>query len=92
MKLLARVHDGKVANVVAERNGTAFESAPQKITVTLGKIIELSVAKELFLLAGQKTLRFSVSLWRNGLPVDVLPPEGFIEVSLGADFYAWPPQ
>lgn len=92
MKLVARVHNGNVAGWSAERKGIVLEDAPRKISVALGKIIELSVAKELFLLAGQKTLRFSVSLWRNGLPVDVLPPEGFIEVSLGADFYAWPPQ
>jgi len=81
-----------VANLSAERKGTVLEDAPRKITVALGKIIELSVAKDLFLLAGQQTLRFSVSLWRNGLPVDVLPPEGFIEASLGSDFYAWPSQ
>ncbi|MGB6823001.1 MAG: glycoside hydrolase family 57 protein [Candidatus Acidiferrales bacterium] len=92
MKLVARMHNGNVAGLSAERKGTVLEDAPRKISVALGKIIELSIAKELFLLVGQKTLRFSVSLWRNGLPVDVLPPEGFIEVSLGADFYAWPVQ
>ena len=92
MKLVARVHNGNVASLSAERKGTVLEDAPRKITVAMGKIIELGAAKDLFLLAGQKTLRFSVSLWRNGLPVDVVPPEGFIEVSLGADFYAWSPQ
>ncbi|MGH9711330.1 MAG: hypothetical protein ACRD37_12365 [Candidatus Acidiferrales bacterium] len=55
-------------------------------------MIEAGIAKELFLLAGQSALRFSVSLWRNGLPVDLLPPEGFIEVPLGEESYAWPVQ
>jgi hypothetical protein len=76
----------------AERKGAVLQGAPGEVSVALGKIIEMSVAKELFLLAGQKTLRFSVSLWRNGLPVDALPPGGFIEVLLGSDFYAWPLQ
>ena len=90
MKLAVRIHGGKVANVSAERNGARIENAAEQTAVVLGKIIELGAAKELFLLAGQRALRFSVSLWRNGLPIDLLPPAGFIEVSLGEDSYAWP--
>ncbi|MGH9780262.1 MAG: glycoside hydrolase family 57 protein, partial [Candidatus Acidiferrales bacterium] len=92
MKILARIQNGKVASVFAERKGTVLEDVAEKITVVVGKIIEVGIAKELLLLTGQRTLRFSVSLWRNGLPVDVLPPEGSVDVSLGEDFYAWPPQ
>ncbi|HEV2617521.1 MAG TPA: glycoside hydrolase family 57 protein [Candidatus Acidoferrales bacterium] len=92
MKILARLQNGKVASVFAERKGIVLEDVAQRITVVVGKIIEVGVAKELLLLTGQRTLRFSVSLWRNGLPVDVLPPQGFIEIALGEDSYAWPPQ
>jgi hypothetical protein len=31
-----------------------------------------------------------VALWHGGLPVDVLPAEGFLEVALGDEHYSWP--
>ncbi|MGH9865798.1 MAG: glycoside hydrolase family 57 protein, partial [Candidatus Acidiferrales bacterium] len=92
MKLLVRIHDGKAVNIVVERNGTVLDGGREKVLAAVGKVIEAGIAKELFLLAGQSALRFSVSLWRNGLPVDLLPPEGFIEVPLGEESYAWPVQ
>jgi hypothetical protein len=41
-------------------------------------------------LKGQKTLRLGVALWHGGLPVDVLPAEGFLEVALGDEQASWP--
>jgi hypothetical protein len=35
-------------------------------------------------------LKLGVALWEGGLPVDVLPAEGELDVKLGADAYAWP--
>ncbi|MHB8525399.1 MAG: glycoside hydrolase family 57 protein [Candidatus Acidiferrales bacterium] len=91
IKLSVQVHDGKVANVTAERNGKVFDGGPKLLTAA-GKIIEVGIAKELFSLAGQSLVRFSVSLWRKGLPIDLQPSEGPIEVLLGEDFYAWRPE
>ena len=39
------------------------------------KILELSLARELFDLRGRRDLLVSVALWKGGLPVDVLPPK-----------------
>jgi hypothetical protein len=39
---------------------------------------------------GQKTLRLGVALWHAGLPVDVLPAEGTLEIALGDDQASWP--
>jgi hypothetical protein len=33
-----------------------------------------------------------VALWKGGLPVDVLPPEGVLEVALGEENFAWEPE
>jgi len=35
-------------------------------------------------------LRVGVALWHGGLPVDVLPAEGFLDVNLGEENSAWP--
>jgi len=90
MKLSVSMRDGKMATVLAERSGRAGAGNTEKIKVSVEKVIEVGIAKELFMLPGQSALRFSVSLWRGGLPIDSLPPEGFIDVSLGEESYAWP--
>jgi hypothetical protein len=35
-------------------------------------------------------LRMGVALWHCGLPVDVLPASGFLDVSFGEEHAAWP--
>jgi len=35
-------------------------------------------------------LLLSVALWEGGLPLDVLPVEGMLQVPLGEENYAWP--
>jgi len=30
-----------------------------------------------------------IALWEGGLPVDLLPAEGWFEVALGEDHFAW---
>jgi hypothetical protein len=64
-------------NVVAE---AAFE-----------RVLEVAIRKDQLNLKGQTNLRLGVALWHGGLPVDVLPAEGFLDVNLGDDHFAWPP-
>ncbi|GAC1677324.1 MAG: glycoside hydrolase family 57 protein [Candidatus Acidiferrum sp.] len=52
-------------------------------------ILEVSVQKELIGIKGQTKLRLGVALWHGGLPVDVLPAEGFLEVALGEEHFGW---
>jgi hypothetical protein len=65
-------------NVVAE---AAFE-----------RVLEVAIRKDQLNLKGQTKLRLGVALWHGGLPVDVLPAEGFLDVNLGEDHSAWPPE
>ena len=90
LKLSVRVRGGKIVNVAAERNKMPLAGDASKIRAAVGKVIEIGIAKALFSLTGQNLLRLNVSLWHGGLPVDLLPPEGLIEVALGEESYAWP--
>jgi hypothetical protein len=56
-----------------------------------GKILEVGLAKELFDLRGRRELLLGVALWKGGLPLDVLPVEGMLNITLGEEFFAWPP-
>jgi alpha-amylase/alpha-mannosidase (GH57 family) len=53
-------------------------------------ILEVSIRRDQLNLKGQKKLKLGVALWHGGLPVDVLPAEGFLDVNLGAEHSAWP--
>ena len=59
------------------------------VSAAYEKIIEVGLAKELFDLRGRRELLLSVALWKSGLPVDVLPAEGMLEVALGEENFAW---
>jgi hypothetical protein len=50
----------------------------------------VSLARELFDLHGRRELLVGVALWKGGLPLDVLPVEGLLNVALGEEYFAWP--
>lgn len=54
------------------------------------RILEVAIERSEINLKGQTKLKLGVALWHGGLPVDVLPAEGFLDVSLGEDNFAWP--
>ena len=56
------------------------------------RILEVTIRRSELNLKGQTKLRLGVALWHCGLPVDVLPAEGFLEVQLGEEHSAWPPE
>ncbi len=45
--------------------------------------------RDLLRIPPQGTLSLGVALWHGGLPVDLLPAEGSLEIRLGADAFAW---
>ena len=59
------------------------------VKVAFDRILEVSVAKEMFLLGNRKSISLGVALWEGGLPMDLLPAEGMLEIQLGEDNFAW---
>ena len=66
------------------------EHVDGNVVAAAGKIIEVSFARSSFWPENQKSLQLNVSLWKNGLPVDVVPSVGYLEIPLGEDSFAWP--
>jgi len=59
------------------------------VKVACDKILEVSVAKEMFILGDRKSISLGVAIWQGGLPVDLLPAEGLLEIQLGEEHFAW---
>ena len=47
------------------------------------------IARKLLRLGKRRSFSLVIALWEGGLPVDLLPAEGWFEVELGEDHFAW---
>ena len=52
--------------------------------------LEVAVNRDLLDLKGMTRFTVGAALWHGGLPIDVLPAEGFFDVQLGEEHSAWP--
>ncbi len=89
-RVLVHVRNGQVADTQVEVNEACLLGAEQYVQAAYGQILEVAVKKVLVETNGRGSFHLGVSLWQGGLPMDALPAEGWLEVHLGADHFAWP--
>jgi alpha-amylase/alpha-mannosidase (GH57 family) len=90
-RITLRIEGGKLAQTIVEQGGLCLLHPESVVSAAYSKIFELSVAREMFDLAGRRVLLLSAALWEGGLPLDALPLEGMLEIALGEENFAWPP-
>ena len=61
----------------------------REVKAAYRKVLEIAVPVHLLRLGGAATAPFQISLWRGELPMDAVPPEGWLEVPL-AVLEEWP--
>jgi hypothetical protein len=71
---------------VASAENSASRSLPltggvDGVESVFGKVCEVRFSLAAAGISIGQDLRFQVSLWQNGLPMDALPPQGWIEFS-----------
>jgi alpha-amylase/alpha-mannosidase (GH57 family) len=88
--LMAKLSRGKQVEYAVEQDRICLLNPAGSAEAAFEKILELAISKELFDLRGIAHLHLSVALWHGGLPVDVLPAEGILQVALGEEHFAWP--
>jgi len=88
--IIAKLERGKIVEFSIEQARICLLSPTQAAEVAFDRILEVAVKKDILQLRGVQKLRVGVALWHGGLPVDVLPAEGFLDVNLGEENSAWP--
>jgi len=88
-RITLKAEEGKLSTALVERAGVCILKPDSVVSAAFGRILEVSVARDLFDLHGRRELLLSVALWKGGLPVDVLPEEGMLNMALGEDNFAW---
>jgi len=90
LTVVIKVVRGRVQEFSVEENRACLLEPQDIAEVAFDRILELSIRREEISLQAQKGLRLGVALWHGGLPVDVLPAEGFLEIPLGDEQHSWP--
>ena len=87
--VIVEVQAGKIIGHSVEQAGMCLLAGKEKVNAALDSILEVSIPRELVPLSGNNSLEVGVALWHGGLPVDVLPAQGTLPVTLGEDSFAW---
>ena len=87
--MVVRFEEGRVSGYLVESRDLCLLGPDEVVKVAFDRILEVSVAKEMFLLGDRKSISLGVALWEGGLPVDLLPAEGMLEIQLGEENFAW---
>jgi alpha-amylase/alpha-mannosidase (GH57 family) len=88
--VVIRLRRGHVQEFSLEKGKLCLLDPEKFARAAFDRILEVAVHKGELNLKGKTSLKLGVALWHGGLPVDVLPAEGFLEVPLGEDNSAWP--
>ena len=89
MRLTLNFRERKLSGITLEQGGVCFLHPEEMVAAAAGKIIELSLERRLFEVKGRKSLLLRAAVWESGLPVDMVPAEGYLEIPLGEAACSW---
>ena len=89
--IVVKLLRGRVQEFSVEQRNVCLLNPTKVAEAAYERILEIAVKREVLPLKGASRIRLGVALWHGGLPVDVLPAEGYLEIPLGEDNFAWSP-
>jgi len=92
INIVAKLVRGHLQEFAVEKGRLCLLNPQTVAEASFDRILEVAIHRSEIDLKGQSMLKLGVALWHGGLPVDVLPAEGYLEVRLGEDHFAWPPE
>jgi alpha-amylase/alpha-mannosidase (GH57 family) len=87
--VVVKLERGRLREFAVESKNVCLLNASGIAEAGFERILEVAVRREALKLAGKTHLHVGVALWHGGLPVDVLPASGFLDVNLGEEHSAW---
>ena len=92
LTIVVNLQRGHVQGFAVEKDLVCLLNPKLVAEAAFERVLEVAINRDQLNLKGQTRLRLGGALWHGGLPVDVLPAEGFLNVDLGEDHSAWPPE
>jgi alpha-amylase/alpha-mannosidase (GH57 family) len=90
LTLVVKLERGRLKEFAVEKERVCLLNPTELAEAAFDRFLEVAVRSDQIKIQGQSKLRLGVALWHGGLPVDVLPAEGFLDISLGDENFAWP--
>jgi hypothetical protein len=90
MAVVVHTDRGRVKEYSVEKGNVCLLNPKELVEAAYQKHLEVAVNRDLLELKGMTRFTVGVALWHGGLPIDVLPAEGFFDVQLGEEHSAWP--
>jgi alpha-amylase/alpha-mannosidase (GH57 family) len=90
INIVVRLVRGHLQEFAVEQGRLCLLNPKTVADASFDRILEVAIQRSEISLKGQTRLKLGVALWHGGLPVDVLPAEGFLDVHLGEENSAWP--
>jgi alpha-amylase/alpha-mannosidase (GH57 family) len=87
--IVVNLERGRMREFAVEKGRVCLLNPASVAAVAFDRTLELAVQKQELELKGKSKFPIGVALWHGGLPIDVLPAEGFLEVNLGEENSAW---
>lgn len=87
--MVVKLQRGRLQEFAVEKERVCLLNPKAVAEAAFERILEVAIQKDQINLKGQSKLKLGVALWHGGLPVDVLPVEGFLDVNLGEENSAW---
>src|SRR5580700_4039537 len=88
--LVVNLERGRIKEFAVERARVCLLNPSKIAQAAYKRTLEIAIHKSELDFRGLSKFPLGVALWHGGLPVDVLPAEGFLEVQLGEENSAWP--
>jgi alpha-amylase/alpha-mannosidase (GH57 family) len=89
LTVVAKIERGHLSEFAVERKNLCLLNPKEIVEVAFDRILEVAIRREALDIAGKTQLRLGVALWHCGLPLDVLPASGYLDVSFGEEHAAW---
>jgi len=88
--IVVKLERGRMKEFAVEMGRVCLLDPTSVAVVAYDRTLELAIMKEQLDLKGKSKFPIGVALWHGGLPIDVLPADGFLDVNLGEENSAWP--
>ena len=89
LTVVANLERGRLREFAVEKERVCLLQPSTMVEAAFSRTLEVAVQKGALNLKGRNKFTLGVALWHGGLPIDVMPAEGFLEVQLGEENAAW---
>ena len=89
LTVVANLERGRLKEFAVEKERVCLLQPANLVEAAFARTLEVAVQKDALNLTGRTKFTLGVALWHGGLPIDVMPAEGYLEVQLGEDNAAW---